>query len=157
MSGDSEQRNFENLACYKHAIKLYNAAYRMAEHLPVHERFNLASQIRRASLSTLLNIAEGYGRYHYLDKLRFFYYARGSLCETLSAFISARQANYIDDEQLGWVRDVETEAEKSLNGYIKFIRSRQQGGEEYGNKLIHDDQEEYNTSIDENNGKSPDR
>ena len=57
--------------------------YRLAEQLPKYERYNLASQLRRAALSTVLNIAEGYGRYHFLDKLRFFYYARGSLFETL--------------------------------------------------------------------------
>ena len=45
--------------------------------------------MRRASVSIGLNIAEGYGRYHYLDCLRFYYHiARGSLDETLSGFIA---------------------------------------------------------------------
>ena len=49
------------------------------------EKYNLADQTRRSSQSaSRLNIAEGYGRYHYLDSLRFFYYARGSLTETIS-------------------------------------------------------------------------
>ena len=61
-------------------------------------KYNLADQIRRASLSVLLNIAEGYGRFHYLDRLRFFYIARGSLTEVLSAFIAASSLGYVDDE-----------------------------------------------------------
>ena len=84
------------------ALRLFDAAYRLAARLPVHERYNLADQLDAAALSVLLNIAEGYGRYHYLDKLRFFYFARGSLCETLSGFIAAHQAGYIEDEQLAW-------------------------------------------------------
>lgn len=69
-----------------------------------------------------MNIAEGYGRFHYLDRLRFFYIARGSLTEVLSAFTAASSLGYVDDEQLASVRETETEAEKSLNGYIAFIR-----------------------------------
>ncbi len=58
------------------------------------ERDNLSAQLRRAACSILLNIAEGYGRYHYLDRLRFLYIAPGSLSETLSAFIIAQTLGY---------------------------------------------------------------
>lgn len=53
----------------------------MAAGLPAVERYNLADQFRRAATSAVLNISEGYGRYHYLDSLRFYYMARGSLNE----------------------------------------------------------------------------
>ena len=42
----------------------------------------------------MANIAEGYGRYHYLDSLRFFYIARGSLTETISHIITAHDLKY---------------------------------------------------------------
>lgn len=141
------EKGFEGLACYQHGLRLFEAAYRLATRLPAHERYNLTDQLRRAALSVLLNIAEGYGRYHYLDKLRFFYIARGSLCETLSGFIAARQAGYIEDEQLAWARTVEAETEKSLNGYIGFLRKQQQGGAEYGHKLLREDGPEYHISV----------
>jgi four helix bundle protein len=141
------EQSFENLECYQKALQLYIAAYRLAAKLPDHERYNLASQIRRSSLSILLNIAEGYGRYHYLDKLKFFYIARGSLQETLSAFVAANSAAYLDEEQMKWVRDIELEIEKALNGYIGFIRKQAQGHEEYGAKYIRDDLAEYNDEI----------
>ena len=147
MEDGQGEKGFEGLACYRHGLRLFDAAYRLAARLPVHERYNLADQLRRAALSVLLNIAEGYGRYHYLDKLRFFYFARGSLCETLSGFIAAHQAGYIEDEQLAWARMTEAEAEKSLNGYIGFIHKQQQGSTEYGHKLLRDDGPEYHISI----------
>lgn len=141
------EKGFEGLACYQHGLRLFEAVYRLAARLPVHERYNLVDQLRRAALSVLLNIAEGYGRYHYLDKLRFFYIARGSLCEILSGFVAARQAGHIEDEQLIWARNTEAEAEKSLNGYIGFLRKQQQGSTEYGNMLLHEDGLEYHVSV----------
>jgi four helix bundle protein len=141
------EKGFEGLASYQHGLRLFDAAYRLAARLPALERYNIADQLRRAALSVLLNIAEGYGRYHYLDKMRFFYIARGSLCETLSGFIAARQAGYIDDEQLAWARSTEVETERSLNGYINFIRRQQQGSVEYGHKLLRGDGPEYHISV----------
>jgi four helix bundle protein len=79
----SGKRGFEDLDCYKLALKIVQEAYRVSQTLPADEKYNLISQIRRASVSITLNIAEGYGRYHYLDSLRFYYIARGSLEETL--------------------------------------------------------------------------
>ncbi|MBJ7296731.1 four helix bundle protein [Anabaena sp. UHCC 0187] len=93
-------------------------------------------QLRRASCSVLLNIAEGYGRYHYLDRLRFMYIARGSLAETKSAFIIAEKIGFCTTEQLAWVNQIEAQIEKGLNGYCRFIRSQKQGGEEYGKQYI---------------------
>jgi four helix bundle protein len=142
-------QGFEDLKCYQLALKLLEASYRLAAELPDCEKYNLASQIRRAALSTLLNIAEGYGRYHYLDKLRFFYIARGSLSETRSAFIAAQVAGYIDAAQCEWVCQVETEAQKSLNGYIAFLRRQQQGKKEFGATAALNEQPiEYTLDLD---------
>ena len=134
---------FEGLAFYRDSLVLVKAAYRAAESFPGHERFALADQVRRASSSVCLNIAEGYGRYHYLDRLRFMYIARGSLNETLSAFIVANTVGYVDDEQIGWVRDIVDRIERNLNGYCKFIRQQAQGQSEFGTKTIKEDGEDY--------------
>jgi four helix bundle protein len=143
MGDEQASQCFENLVCYQQALILLKAAYRLAENLPKYECYNLADQIRRASQSAVLNIAEGYGRYHYLEKLHFFYIARGSLCETLSAFIGAHQVGYIDDQQFAWARSIESEAEKALNGYISFIRKQRLGSEEFGNRLVREESPDY--------------
>jgi hypothetical protein len=46
---------------------------------------------------------------------------------------------YITTEQQEWAHATETEAQRSLNGYIAFIRRQRQGHREYGDKAIHDD------------------
>ncbi|MDZ8261379.1 four helix bundle protein [Nostoc sp. ChiQUE01b] len=128
-------RGFESLDFYQDSLKLLKAAYQLADRLPTFERYNLSDQLRRSACSVLLNIAEGYGRYHYLDRLRFMYIARGSLTEAKSAFIIAESLGYCNTEQLHWVSQLKDQIEKGLNGYCRFIRSQQQGKEEYGTRL----------------------
>ena len=131
-----ESARYEELRCYQLAMALLEAAYRLGKHMPNYEMYNLASQLRRAALSTVLNIAEGYGRFHFPDKLRFFYYARGSLFETLSGFISAHAVGYIDDKQLAWARQITAEAGAAMNAYINYIRRSKQGAQTFGQEYI---------------------
>ena len=136
-------RSFENLDFYKDSLKLLKAAYRLAASFPDYERYNLVDQLRRAAVSIGLNIAEGYGRYHYLDRLRFLYIARGSLNETLSGFIIAEQLDYCDSTQLDWTRQLVIGIEKNLNGYCRSIRQQQQGSEEFGVRHMAEEQATY--------------
>jgi four helix bundle protein len=62
---------FEDLVVYQVAREFRKAMYRVARQLPDVEKFVLASQMRRAALSLTNNIAEGHGRYHYLDQIKF--------------------------------------------------------------------------------------
>ncbi len=56
----------------------------LAATFPAIERYDLTIQIRKSTKSGMSNISEGYGRYHYLDSLRFYYFARGSINESIS-------------------------------------------------------------------------
>ena len=137
------QRGFEDLECYQLALQVLREAYRVAKLLPPEERYNLTHQMRKAAVSVVLNIAEGYGRYHYLDSLRFYYIARGSLDETLSGFVICDEVGYTSEE-LPRQRDLCHSALRSLNGYIRYIRKRQQGHQEYGDRLLlHEDNPPY--------------
>ena len=130
------ERGFESLDFYQDSKIILKASYKLAESLPSFERYNLSDQLRRASSSILLNIGEGYGRYHYLDRLRFLYIARGSLSETLSAFVIAQTLGYCNSSQLNWSRELKIRIEKNLNGYCRFIKKQKQGGAEYGQQYI---------------------
>jgi four helix bundle protein len=142
----AEKARFEELRFYQTAVTLLKAAYKLAEQLPEHEKYNLVSQLRRAALSTTLNIAEGYGRFHFPDRLRFFYYARGSLLETLSGFVAAHAVGYIDDEQLAWARQTTSETTAALNAYINYIRKQKQGADTYGDQYIREPDVAYDFS-----------
>lgn len=136
------QRGFEDLECYQLALQVLREAYRVAVRLPPEEKYNLAHQMRKAAVSAGLNIAEGYGRYHYLDILRFYYIARGSLDETLSGFVICDQVGYTAGE-LSHQRELCHSALRSLNGYIRYVRQKQQGHQEYGAQLVREEVPNY--------------
>ena len=130
------QRGFEDLECYQLALQVLREAYRVVKKLPPEERYNLAHQMRKAAISVVLNIAEGYGRYHYLDSLRFYYIARGSLDETINHTITAHDLGYIDAARFRELYELGRETERALNGYINYVRRQKAGSETYGDKYI---------------------
>jgi len=136
------QRGFEDLECYQLALQVLREAYRVVRRLLPEERYNLADQMRRAAVSVVLNIAEGYGRYHYLDSLRFYYIARGSLNETLSSFVICDEVGYTSGE-LPRQRELCHSALRSLNGYIRYVRKQQRGRKEYGDRVLREDSPLY--------------
>jgi four helix bundle protein len=148
---DNEQRGFEDLECYQLALSVVREAYQVAQRLPVEEKYNLADQLRRAAVSVTLNIAEGYGRYHYLDSLRFFYIARGSLNEVLSAFVTCDKVGLLTGE-LPRQREMCHSALRSLNGYIRYVRGQRQGHQEYGERMVHEPSPIYSIAPEESDG-----
>lgn len=142
------QRGFEDLECFSLALGVLKEAYTLAERLPDVERYGLAAQMRRSASSITLNIAEGYGRFHYLDCLRFYYNARGSLSETLADFISCEAVGYIDNVEMERLRIKVHTALRSLNGYIRYVRNQKRGHQEYGAHQIREDQPTYQIQED---------
>lgn len=76
------------------------ACYTATRSFPSEEKFGIISQIRRASLSVHLNIAEGCSRKSLAERKRFFEIARGSAIEVDAAFDVAVALNYITPENL---------------------------------------------------------
>ena len=117
----------EDLEVYQVAREFRKAVYRVAKRLPEEEKFGLASQIRRAAVSLTNNIAEGHGRFHFLEQIKFMLQARGSLEELLDdlnvcedeAYLAAQESETLKQE--GW------RVHKLINGYIRFLRSRTTG------------------------------
>ena len=120
-------QTFEDLEVYQVAREFRKAVYRVAKRLPEEEKFGLASQIRRAAVSLTNNIAEGHGRFHFLEQIKFMLQARGSLEELLDdlnvcedeAYLAAQESETLKQE--GW------RVHKLINGYIRFLRSRTTG------------------------------
>ncbi|NNE76339.1 MAG: four helix bundle protein [Pricia sp.] len=116
-------KTFEELACWKEARVLRNfIKEKIIPRFPKDEKFDLVSQIRRSSRSVGNNIAEGFGRFHYQENIRFCRMARGSLNETLDHSIIAFDENYISEELLAQIREMHDKTQKILNGYIKYLK-----------------------------------
>jgi four helix bundle protein len=141
--GQPGRRGFEDLECYKLALRVVVGVQEMVRHQPPEEKFDLAAQIRRSSKSVTANIAEGYGRYHYLDSLYKYSIARGELNETLSHVINANVLGYIDQAMFAALYALIRETEQTLNGYMAYVQRQRAGSKEYGDKAIREDVVEY--------------
>ena len=96
----------------------------MTKKFPVEEKYRLTDQIIRSSRSIGNNMAEGHGRFHYQDNIRFCIMARGSLSETLDHLIIALDEKIIAEEVL---QNFQTDYEsclRLLNGYIQYLKKQ---------------------------------
>lgn len=122
-------RTFEDLEVYRLARKFRKAMYAVTRQLPAHEKFELASQIRRAAVSLTNNIAEGHGRYHFLDQIKFQLQARGSLTELIDDLNVCSDENYLPPNDAADLKKQATEVHQLINGYIRYLRERKTGAE----------------------------
>ena len=116
-------RTFEDLECWKQCrnLRLF-VAKSVIPVLPKGECYRLGDQLLRAARSTTANIAEGYGRFHYLDNAKFCSNARGSCWEVLDHLITGHDENFFSAELLGRGRELVADAIKLLNGYMNYLK-----------------------------------
>jgi len=105
-------------------MDLVEEVYRATKRFPSDEQFGLVNQIRRAAVSVPANIAEGQGRLHRAEFLRFLSIARGSLAETETHLLIAVRLGYLqrEDAKQAWV--LLQDVGKLLNGLIKSLEGR---------------------------------
>ena len=124
MSEERIIRSFEDLDCWKVAREVREFVRQIVGGLPNEEKYRLGDQLTRASRSITANIAEGYGRFHYLDSSKFFSNARGSTYEVLDHLITASDEGLIDSKLLEQARRLLESAIKLNNGYTKYLKTR---------------------------------
>jgi four helix bundle protein len=116
-------RNFEDLECWKACRELRRfVAANVVPRLPKEERYRMGDQLLRAARSTTANIAEGYGRFHFLDNAKFCSNARGSCWEVLDHLITAVDEGLTGDESLDRGRELVGHAVRVLNGYMNYLK-----------------------------------
>jgi four helix bundle protein len=141
--GAAGKRGFEDLECFKLALDVIVNAHDFARTLPADEKYDMVSQIRRAAKSITANIAEGYGRYHYLDSLKFYSNARGSLNEVLGHLINAQVLGYCEDKYFESFYALIRQTEKTLNGFMKYVRQQKAGEESGSSRMSREEFVEY--------------
>jgi len=116
--------SFTDLDVWKQSRKIRNGISELTKKFPVEEKYRLTDQIIRSSRSIGNNMAEGHGRFHYQDNIRFCIMARGSLSETLDHLIIALDEKIIAEEVL---QNFQTDYEsclRLLNGYIQYLKKQ---------------------------------
>lgn len=117
----------DDLEVYQAARGFRRRMYQVSRRLPKDEQFVLVPQIRRAAVSLTNNIAEGHGRYHYLDNIRFTLIARGSLIELIDDLNICEDELYVPLDEIASLRQDSLRVRQLMNGYIRYLRERKAG------------------------------
>ena len=115
-------KTFEDLEVYQAAREFRKAMYAVTRRLPDFEKYDLGSQIRRAAISLTNNMAEGHGRYHYPDQIRFFLHSRGSLQELVDDLNACLDESYLPNDEITKLKERAGEVLLLINGYLRYLR-----------------------------------
>jgi four helix bundle protein len=127
---DHRKLRLDEFELYKLAGEFRKEVYHLIKQLPPKERYCLDPQMRKAILSVTNNIAEGHGRWHYQENIRFCRISRGSIEEILD------DINTCIDEEYGGVASNEKLKEDGysliarINSYIAYLRRCKRGEKE---------------------------
>ncbi len=117
-------KNFFDLDTWQEGRKLTKLIYQETKKFPQEEKFGLTSQMRRASVSVIANIAEGFGRISIKEKLNFYNQAHGSLTETQSHIFIAHDLGYITSNESKKMMAEAFKVQSMLQGLMSSTRKR---------------------------------
>jgi four helix bundle protein len=115
---------FEDLICWQEARNLVRIVYEASNEGPMAKDFDMRSQIRRAAISTMNNIAEGFGRYSKKEFIRFLEISSASASEVKSVSYAALDLSYWNQETVTTIQS-KAESVKALDlGLIKYLSGK---------------------------------
>jgi four helix bundle protein len=115
-------KKFEEIESWKKARVLTNRIYDVSKSGPFAKDFGLKDQIRRASVSIMSNIAEGYDRSGTGEFVQFLATAKGSAAEVKCQLYVALDQNYIDDQTFAELSGLATETANMIGGLMNYLR-----------------------------------
>lgn len=121
--GEDRITSFTKLDTWREGHILVLAIYSQTKAFPKEEIFCLTNQIRRAVVSITSNIAEGFSRNSWKEKLQFYTTAMGSLTEVENQILIARDVGYMSNDQFNRLANQAIRVGKLLTGLIKKSKS----------------------------------
>ena len=118
----STVKSFEELTIWQEARKFTNRIYSLTKRFPKEELYGLTSQIRRASVSIMSNIAEGFNRRSKKEFISFLIISRASAFEVQNDLYIALDLNYINEEDFQVNYNHTKKIAMSINKLITYLR-----------------------------------
>src|SRR5882724_4918031 len=116
---------FEDLKCWMAARELVKLVYLACEEGKLVKDFETKAQIKRAALSSMNNIAEGFGRGSNKEFIRFLDISQSSAMEVRSVTYVLSDLNYLSEEKILDIRDKAEETKSLTLGLIRYLRTKQ--------------------------------
>lgn len=119
--------DFRNLDVWKWCCGLRRDIESFCRRLPRQEQYRLGDQMVRAARSVTANLAEGFGRFHYLETVQSCRMARGSLSELLDHLVVATDNGYLKEAEFKKLEGRVNSGVKLLNGFVRYLQRRKDG------------------------------
>ena len=119
----TKANGFEDLKIWQLARELVRVIYLETSESAFAKDSALRDQMRRAAVSSMANIAEGFERGSQRDFMRFLYMARGSAGEVRSHLYVARDLGYIGPPIFDKIHRQAVEVSKAIFGFIKYLNT----------------------------------
>lgn len=114
---------FTDLIVWQKGHDLVIKIYYVTKNFPKEEIFSLTNQMKRAAISITSNIAEGFGRQTFKEKIQFYYMSQGSLTELKNQLLIARDIAYISKNDFDSLTEQINLTHKLLQGLIVKSKS----------------------------------
>ena len=122
-----EENNFnktylsiDKIEAYNKALTFSNLIWDEVIKFDYFEKNSVGLQLVRAADSISANIAEGFGRYHKKDKIKFYQYAKGSALECYDWLLKCKHRKLLNDSQIQIHIETVQNLPKSINYLIKY-------------------------------------
>lgn len=116
-------KSFTDLNAWKETHALVILVYKITKKFPREELYSLVDQMRRACISVTSNIAEGFGRQTYKEKVQFYYLAQGSLIELKNQILAAKDIGYLATDDFVTLTHQANLSHQILQGLITKSKS----------------------------------
>ena len=122
-STNDKIKSFKDLNAWKEGHIFVLMIYKITKSFSKDELFALTNQMRQAAVSATSNIAEGFSRQSYKEKIQFYSTAQGSVTEPQNQLLIAKDVKYISSEDFLEI-DIQAEkVHKIFNGLIRSSKS----------------------------------
>jgi four helix bundle protein len=121
-------RNFESLICWQRARELAGFIYKITNAGDFNKDYGLKDQIRRAAVSVMSNIAEGFDRGTREEFINYLFIAKGSAGEVKAQLYIASDAGYIDISTFRRALNLADETSRLIQSFVTAVKSGSRRG-----------------------------
>ena len=122
LTADPKTQGYRKLIVYQKSLDLVLLTYKLTKKLPKEEIYILLPQIKRAVISVVANIVEGYSKSSTKEFVRFLDISRGSLTEVELYFELCLKLDYISNQEYEQAQNLLIEVKKLIYSFQKSLR-----------------------------------
>lgn len=121
-------KRFQDLRCWQKSRMLVNEVYQLSNQGKIRRDFGLRDQLRRAAVSTMTNIAEGFGRFSSRDTIRFLDISQSSASEVISLLYIVKDQSYASEKTVDDIQALAIEVRKLTLGLARHLHQNNRKG-----------------------------